>query len=173
MRHRIPRAGARVSALAPARALVLAVAAVGVALAGGAGCKGGGKSGAPDCKAVAAAYATLQRKEIEKPAGAAAAAAASADGAAQKDAAAQKDKALSLIPLVKEALVKECEEKKWTAETRRCAVAAASMDDLERCRTHPEAPEAPAEAPAADQGGAQAPAEAAPTPPQPEKSRTP
>jgi hypothetical protein len=164
MRHRIPRAVAR------ARVFVLALV-LGAGAGAGTGCKGG-RSGAPDCKAVAAAYATLQRKEIDKPAGA-----ATADSAAQKEAAAQKDKALSLIPMVKEALVAECEQKKWTAETRRCAVAAATMDDLERCRTRPEEPAEPA---AADKGGATAPAgePATPaadpaTPVQPEKSSTP
>lgn len=160
MRYTITRAGAL------ALSLSLAVLAVG--------CKGG--NSAPDCKAVGAAYATLQRQEIEKPSGAASAAAASET--ARQDADKQKQQALSLIPLVKEAIVAECEQKKWTAETRRCAVAARTPDDLERCRTRADEP-----AQAADEGGAEgaapakageaAPASAPETAPKPEKSDSP
>jgi hypothetical protein len=110
-----------------------------LALAGGAACKGGDR--APDCKAVGAAYATLQQHEIEK----AAATAGAPPGARE-----QKQEALSLIPLVKEAMVKECEEKKWDGETRRCVVGAKTPDDLERCRTRkdePAAESAPGDAP--------------------------
>ncbi len=83
MSYRITRAGAH------ALSLALAVLAVG--------CKG--KDSAPDCKAVAAAYATLQRQEIEKPSGAASAAsAAAASETARQEAEKQKQQALSLIP---------------------------------------------------------------------------
>lgn len=128
------------------RALVLALA--GLALCAATACKGGD---GPDCKAVGAAYASLQRNEIEKPA-------AAGGSAAAKQ---QREQALSLIPLVKETMVKECQDKKWNAETRRCVVAAKSPDDLERCRTRPEEKEGeaePVEAPA------KAPAPAEPVP---------
>lgn len=159
MRHRITRAGAH------ALSLGLAMLAVG--------CKG--KDSAPDCKAVGAAYATLQRQEIEKPTGTASTATSET---ARQEADKQKQHALSLIPLVKEAVVAECQQKKWTAETRRCAVAAKTPDDLERCRTRPEEP---AEEPAEGAGGNEAPAKAgetapakAPeTAPQPQKSDSP
>jgi hypothetical protein len=150
-RYRTARAGAHLSLLFPAL----------IAL-GAAGCKGG--SSVPDCKAVGAAYASLQRQEIEKPAGAAATAAAGEQ--ARQGAAKQKEQALSLIPLVKEAIVAECEQKKWSDETRRCAVAAQTPGDLERCRTRPEPQEAEAPAPAA-------PAKAPETAPQPQKSDSP
>lgn len=124
------------------RAAALALALVAVSTTG---CKSSDKG--PDCKAVAAAYAALQRKEIEKPAG--------ADSTAE-----QKEQALSLVPLLKEAMVKECEERKWDAPTRRCVVEAATPDDLERCRTRVEggAPEgvAPPGAAGAPDGAAPA-----------------
>ncbi len=160
MRYRITRAGAHV--------LSFALAALAI---GAAGCKG--EDSGPGCKAVGAAYATLQRQEIEKPAGAASAAAASET--ARQEAAKQKQQALSLIPLVKEAIVAECEQKKWTAETRRCAVDARTPDDLERCRTRAEEPEPAAEGEAAPAktGGEPAPAKAPETAPQPQKSDSP
>ena len=149
---------------AGALALSLALAVLAV------GCKG--KDSAPDCKAVGAAYATLQRQEIEKPSSAAAAAGASE--AARQDADKQRQQALSLIPLVKEAIVAECEQKKWTAETRRCAVAARTPDDIERCRTRPDEPaEGGAEGAAPAKAGEAAPASAPETAPQPEKSDSP
>jgi hypothetical protein len=158
MRNRITRAGAH--------ALSLALATFAV------GCKGG--DSAPDCKAVGAAYATLQRQEIEKPTGSASAAASET---LRQDADKQKQQALSLIPLVKEAIVAECEQKKWTAEARRCAVAATTPDDLERCRTRPEPAEAPAEGAGEDEApakaGEAAPARAPETAPQPQKSDSP
>jgi hypothetical protein len=127
-----------------ARAVFLAPAALAAALApGSAGCSGGDK--APDCKAVGAAYASLQQREIEKPYPAAPPPGAPAATAEQKE------QALSLIPLLKEAMVKECEDKKWGGQTRRCVVEARTPDDLERCRTRAEL--APPEAPATDQGG--------------------
>ena len=155
MRHRITRAGAH------ALSLGLAMLAVG--------CKG--KDSAPDCQAVGAAYATLQRHEIEKPTGTASAAASET---ARQGADKQKQYALSLIPAVKEAIVAECQQKKWTAEARRCAVAAKAVDDLERCRTRPEEPAEEAggdDAPA--KAGEAAPAKAPETAPQPQKSDSP
>lgn len=125
------------------------------------GCKGG--DGSPDCKAVGAAYATMVRAEVEKElAGQTAPAGEQAD---QQDPKKDKEKALSLIPLLKEAMVEKCAAEKWTGETRRCVTAARTRDDLERCRTRPEE-EAAEEAPAAgDQGGAPAKApESAPAP---------
>lgn len=118
------------------RAIPLALALAAPALAlGGAGCKRGK---APDCKAVGAAYATLQQQEIEKPFSS-----PPAPGAPPATAE-QKEQALSLIPLLKETMVKECEEKKWSGETRRCVVEAKTPDDLERCRTRKEDEAAPA-----------------------------
>lgn len=149
-RNRTACAGAHLSLLFPLIAL------------GAAGCKG--NASAPDCKAVGAAYASLQRQEIEKPA--AAAAAAGAGEAARQGAAKQKEQALSLIPLVKEAIVAECEQKKWSDETRRCAAAAQTPSDLERCRTRPELQEAEAPAPSA-------PATSPETAPPPQKSDPP
>jgi hypothetical protein len=154
MRHRITRAGAH------ALSLGLAMLAVG--------CKG--KDSAPDCKAVGAAYATLQRQEIEKPTGTAATAASET---ARQEADKQKQHALSLIPLVKEAIVAECQQKKWTPETRRCAVAAVTPDDLERCRTRPEEPAEGAAGEAPAKAGEAAPAKAPETAPQPQKSDSP
>lgn len=158
MRNRITRAGAHV--------LSLALAALAI---GAAGCKG--EDSAPGCKAVGAAYATLQRQEIEKPAGAASAAAASE--AVRQEATKQKEQALSLIPLVKEAIVAECEQKKWSAEIQRCAVAARTPDDLERCRTRAEEPEPAAEAEAPAKTGGETPSKAPETGPQPKKSDAP
>lgn len=154
MRHRITRAGAH------ALSLALAMLAVG--------CKG--KDSAPDCKAVGASYATLQRQEIEKPTGTAA---TSTSETARQEADKQKQHALSLIPLVKEAIVAECQQKKWTAETRRCAVAAKTPDDLERCRTRPEEPAEGAAGEAPAKAGEAAPAKAPETAPQPQKSDSP
>ncbi len=154
MRHRITRAGAH------ALSLALAMLAVG--------CKG--KDSAPDCKAVGASYATLQRQEIEKPSGTAA---TSTSETARQEADKQKQHALSLIPLVKEAIVAECQQKKWTAETRRCAVAAKTPDDLERCRTRPEEPAEGAAGEAPAKAGEAAPAKAPETAPQPQKSDSP
>jgi hypothetical protein len=125
------------------RAAALALALVAASTTG---CKRSDKG--PDCKAVAAAYATLQRKEIDKPVG--------ADSTAQ-----QKEQALSLIPLLKEAMVKECEERKWDATTRRCVVEAATPDDLERCRTRAEGAAPEADAPPGAQGAAEGAAPAA------------
>jgi hypothetical protein len=155
MRNRITRAGAH--------ALSLALATFAV------GCKGG--ESAPDCKAVGAAYATLQRQEIEKPTGTASTAASET---LRQDADKQKQQALSLIPLVKEAIVAECEQKKWTAETRRCAVAAKTPDDLERCRTRPDEPaEGAGESEAPAKAGEAAPARAPETAPPAPKSDSP
>ncbi|HYU15894.1 MAG TPA: hypothetical protein VEL05_07480 [Candidatus Acidoferrum sp.] len=95
-----------------------------------AGCRGGDKP--PDCQAVGAAYATLQQKEIEKPYAGSASAGAPGRGDDEKA------KALSLLPVLKEAMVKECEEKKWTSEMRRCVALATTMDELERCQTRAE-----------------------------------
>ena len=154
MRHSIKRACAM--------ALGLGALALG-------GCKGG--DGSPDCKAVGAAYATMVRAEVEKEqAGQTAPAGEQADQqdpqqAPQQDQKKDKEKALSLIPLLKEAMVEKCAEEKWSGETRRCVTAARTRDDLERCRTRPEE-EAAEEAPAAgDKGGAPAKApESAPAP---------
>lgn len=154
MRHWITRACAH------ALSLALAMLAVG--------CKG--KDSAPDCKAVGASYATLQRQEIEKPSGTAA---TSTSETARQEADKQKQHALSLIPLVKEAIVAECQQKKWTAETRRCAVAAKTPDDLERCRTRPEEPAEGAAGEAPAKAGEAAPAKAPETAPQPQKSDSP
>jgi hypothetical protein len=110
------------------------LALTAAALTGGAGCKGG--DGAPDCKAVGASYASLQQREIEK---------AAATPGAPPGTREQKEQALSLIPVLKEAMVKECEEKKWEGETRRCVVGAKTPDDLERCRTRKEEEEPAAE----------------------------
>jgi hypothetical protein len=147
MRYRITRAGA----------LALSLALVALVALGAGGCKGGGAS-APDCKAVGAAYASLQRQEIEKPA----AAAAAAGQTAGQEAAREKQKALSLIPLVKEAIVAECQQKQWPAETRRCAVEAQTPNDLERCRTRPEPTESKTEAAPAPGAPASAPETATP-----------
>lgn len=147
MRHSIKRACAM--------ALGLGALALG-------GCKGG--DGSPDCKAVGAAYATMVRAEVEKePAATAAPGQTAPDG--QQDGKNDKEQALSLIPLLKEAMVEKCAEEKWSGETRRCVTAARTRDDLERCRTRPEE-EAAEEAPAAgDKGGAPAKApESAPAP---------
>jgi len=136
------------------RAAALALALVTVSATG---CKGRDKG--PDCKAVAASYATLQQKEIEKPY-----TAPSAEGTPGPTAAQQKEQALSLIPLLKEAMVKECEEKKWDVATRRCVVEAATPDDLERCHTQAEAI-APAETTApAEPASPAAPAEKSTSP---------
>jgi hypothetical protein len=144
---------ARVAALT----LPLAAALAGVAQAG---CRGGD----PDCKAVGAAYASLQQGEIEKPSSAGPPLPGAASPSKE-----QKEQALSLIPLLKEAMVKECEEKKWSAETRRCVVAARTPDDLERCQTSPEEAEAPDEAAAEEPAGEAGKAPEAPAPaPKPE-----
>jgi hypothetical protein len=138
------------------RAFSLALAAL--ALGALSGCKGGDQG--PDCKAVGAAYATLQRQEIEKAAKGSAAAASSA-------AVKQKEEALSLLPLLKEAMVKECQEKKWNEVTRRCVVDARTPEDLERCSTR-------AEEPAAQGADGEAAKKAAPEPSAtPQKSDTP
>jgi hypothetical protein len=123
MRQSTTRAGTR--------AFAIAIAAL--VLGGLWGCKGGDQG--PDCKAVGAATATLLRQEIEKAARTSAAAGSSA-------AAKQKQEALSVIPQVKEATVKECQDKKWNEVTRRCVVDARTPDDLERCSPRAEQPAA-------------------------------
>jgi hypothetical protein len=143
MRKSTTRAGTR----------ALSVALATLVLGGLCGCKGGDQG--PDCKAVGAAYATLQRQEIEK---------AAKTSAASSAAVKQKEEALSLLPLLKEAMVKECQDKKWNEVTRRCVVDARTPDDLERCSTR-------AEEPAAQGAGGQPAKEAEPAPPQ--KSDTP
>jgi hypothetical protein len=103
--------------------LPLTVVALGIVITG---CRSGDR--APDCKAAGAAYAPLLQREIEK-------AGVGAAGADPATAAKERDEALSLVPIIKEALVAECEEKKWSGEVRRCVVGARTPDDLERCRT--------------------------------------
>lgn len=122
-----------------------------------AGC--GGRGEGPDCKAAAAAYASLLQGELEK-----SYTAATASGAPEA-AMADKKKALSLIPLAKESIAKECTEKKWDREARRCITEARTADDLERCqvRTPAELGEpAGGEAPAPAAGEVPAPAPEAP-----------
>jgi hypothetical protein len=140
------------------RALSIVAITLSAALAA-IGCRGGGEG--PDCKAAAAAYASLLQDELEK-----SYTAANAAGAPEA-ASADKKKALSLIPLAKESIAKECTEKKWDREARRCIADARTADDLERCQVRkptelgePAGGEAPA--PAAGEAPAREPAPQAP-----------
>lgn len=58
-------------------------------------------------------------------------------------------------------MVKECEERKWDAPTRRCVVDAATPDKLERCRTRAEGAAPEADAPPGGKGAAEGAAPAA------------
>jgi hypothetical protein len=125
------------------RPLVLLVV---LAVAGSIACNK--KSDAPDCKAAASSYAALVKQQIDR------------DTAAGDDAENRRAQALSLIPSLKDEMVKACEKNKWSEGTRLCIRNARAAADLPHCM--PKKPEEAASAPATQEGAPAAPAPADP-----------
>jgi hypothetical protein len=125
--------------------LTIALAAAAALTVTTSACKGG--KGEADCKAAANAYATVLRASVQQ------------DSKSEE----KKAQALSIIPTLKDEMIKTCEREKWPAQQRACFATAKIKGDLERCMARAPAAEAEAEAeaeqPAAPEGGAARPDE--------------